>query len=51
VTWQNWSFRVSYTTWEGLVLRQIKYNDNGKQRSIAYRARYDIVQSSRIYHP
>src|SRR5262249_21188552 len=38
VTWQNWSFRFAVTPREGLVLYQVTYNDQGKPRSILYRA-------------
>jgi len=38
VEWQNWSFRVGFTAWEGLVLHQISYNDKGIIRPIIYRA-------------
>jgi primary-amine oxidase len=40
VSWQNWSFRIGFNTWDGLVLRLINYNDNGRERPIVYRARY-----------
>ncbi|HFF3624622.1 primary-amine oxidase [Legionella pneumophila] len=38
VNWQNWSFHVGFTPREGLVLHQIKYLDEGKERPIIYRA-------------
>lgn len=38
VSWQNWSFRVGFNKWEGLVLRLISFNDKGKIRPIVYRA-------------
>jgi len=38
VYWQNWSFHVGFTQWEGLVLHQIAYNDKGRIRPVIYRA-------------
>ncbi|MCT9870414.1 primary-amine oxidase [Paenarthrobacter aurescens] len=38
VNWQKWSFRVGFSQREGLVLHDIRYNDNGNDRSIMYRA-------------
>lgn len=38
VLWQKWSFHVGFTAREGVVLHNIKYNDNGKWRSLLYRA-------------
>lgn len=38
VAWQKWSFHVGFNAREGLVLHNIKYNDNGKLRHILYRA-------------
>jgi len=36
--WENWDFRFSFNQREGLVLHQIGFNDQGKLRSICYRA-------------
>jgi primary-amine oxidase len=36
--WENWDFRFSFNQREGLVLHQIAFNDQGKLRSICYRA-------------
>ena len=38
VTWQKWSFRVGFNQREGLVLHDIRYNDDGVSRPIMYRA-------------
>jgi primary-amine oxidase len=38
VTWQNWSFVIGFNGREGLTLNHLCYQDNGKKRSILYRA-------------
>jgi primary-amine oxidase len=38
VEWQNWSFRVAFDPFEGLVLHQIAYDDDGRSRPILHRA-------------
>ena len=38
VSWQKWSFRVGYTRREGMVLHEINYLDQGRQRPIIQRA-------------
>ncbi|KFF60078.1 hypothetical protein JF66_06965, partial [Cryobacterium sp. MLB-32] len=38
VTWANWKFQVGFDTREGLVLRQLSFNDAGEERPIIYRA-------------
>ena len=38
ITWQKWRFRYSMHPREGLVLHMVNYDDNGKIRSILYRA-------------
>jgi primary-amine oxidase len=38
VRWQNWQFRVAFDPFEGLVLHQIAYDDNGTLRPILHRA-------------
>lgn len=38
VKWQKWQLRVSVNPVEGLVLHDVRYNDDGKDRSILYRA-------------
>jgi primary-amine oxidase len=38
VRWQKWQFRVGFTAREGLVLHQVGYEDQGRLRSIVYRA-------------
>lgn len=38
VDWQRWSFRVSFTAREGLVLHQVSYRDQGRERPVLYRA-------------
>ena len=37
VTWQKWSFRVSMNPREGMVLHDVTYNDDGRERSIVSR--------------
>jgi primary-amine oxidase len=36
--WEKWDFRFSFNQRDGLVLHQIAFNDQGKLRSICYRA-------------
>jgi primary-amine oxidase len=38
VQWENWKFRVSFNSREGLVLNQVTFADGGEDRSILYRA-------------
>jgi primary-amine oxidase len=38
VEWQKWQFRLTFDPFEGLVLHQIAYNDEGRVRSILHRA-------------
>jgi len=38
VAWQKWRFRYTMHPREGLVLHTVGYDDNGKTRSILYRA-------------
>jgi len=38
LTWQKWHLRIGFTAREGLVLHQVGYEDQGKVRSILYRA-------------
>jgi primary-amine oxidase len=38
ITWQKWHFRYTMHPREGLVLHQIGYEDEGRVRSILYRA-------------
>jgi primary-amine oxidase len=38
VKWQNWKLHLGFTSREGLILHQVSYNDNGKERPIIYRA-------------
>ena len=38
VSWQKWNFRVGFNGREGLVLHTISYEDQGRKRSIIYRA-------------
>jgi primary-amine oxidase len=38
VSWQSWSFRVTFDAHEGLVLHQIGYDDGGVTRTILHRA-------------
>ena len=36
--WQKWEFRIGFDPFEGLVLHQISYDDDGRRRSILHRA-------------
>ena len=38
ISWQKWRFRIGFTPREGLVLYTIGYEDQGKLRSVVYRA-------------
>jgi len=38
VRWQKWQFRASVNPIEGLVLHDVRYDDDGRDRSILYRA-------------
>ena len=38
VQWQKWQFRVAFDPYEGLVLHQIAYDDDGRLRSVLHRA-------------
>ena len=38
IRWGNWQFRFGFNVREGLVLHQVRFDDNGRQRSILYRA-------------
>ena len=38
VRWQNWSFVIGFNAREGLTLHHLRYNDEGQDRSILYRA-------------
>ncbi len=38
VRWQKWSFVIGFNAREGLTLNHLCYNDNGKDRSVLYRA-------------
>jgi primary-amine oxidase len=38
IRWQKWDLRIGFTPREGLVLYQVGYEDQGKLRSILYRA-------------
>ena len=38
VEWQNWSLRVAFDPYEGLVLHQVGYEDGGRVRPILHRA-------------
>ena len=38
VRWQKWNFVVGFNAREGLTLNHLRYNDNGKERSVLYRA-------------
>ena len=38
ICWQRWRLRIGFTPREGLVLYQVRYEDQGRLRSILYRA-------------
>ncbi|HEY7545364.1 MAG TPA: primary-amine oxidase, partial [Blastocatellia bacterium] len=38
IRWQNWRFRYALHPREGLVLYTVSYNDDGRERSVLYRA-------------
>ncbi len=38
ISWQRWSMRVSMDPYEGLVLHDVGYEDDGRTRSILHRA-------------
>jgi primary-amine oxidase len=38
VHWQKWSFVVGFNAREGLTLHHLRYNDQGRERSVLYRA-------------
>ncbi|HJT32075.1 MAG TPA: primary-amine oxidase [Pirellulales bacterium] len=38
VSWQRWKFRIGFTPREGLVLYTIRYEDQGRERPVLYRA-------------
>jgi primary-amine oxidase len=38
IRWQKWQFRIAFDPYEGLVLHQIGYDDDGRVRSILHRA-------------
>ncbi|MGD1905962.1 MAG: primary-amine oxidase [Leptolyngbyaceae cyanobacterium] len=38
IRWQRWQMRIGFTPREGLVLYQVGYEDQGRLRSILYRA-------------
>ncbi|MCX6459777.1 MAG: primary-amine oxidase [Actinobacteria bacterium] len=37
VRWERWRLRVGFDQREGLVLHDVRFDDNGRERSIAYR--------------
>ena len=38
VRWQKWHFRIGFTPREGVVLHTVRYEDQGRERPILYRA-------------
>ena len=38
VVWANWKLRLSFDAREGLILRQLTYNDQGRERPVIFRA-------------
>jgi primary-amine oxidase len=45
IRWGNWQFRFGFNVREGLALHQVRFDDNGRQRSILYRASVSEVIS------
>ena len=43
VAWDRWRFRFGFNTREGLVLHQVRYVDEGRERSILYRASVSVM--------
>ncbi|MGH8977131.1 MAG: primary-amine oxidase, partial [Acidimicrobiia bacterium] len=41
VQWQCWRFRIAFDPYEGLVLHQVAYEDDGRLRPILHRASID----------
>jgi primary-amine oxidase len=37
VRWQKWSFVIGFNAREGLTLHHLRYNDDGRERSVLYR--------------
>ena len=38
VSWANWKFDLSFDAREGLILRNLSFNDHGEERPVIYRA-------------
>jgi primary-amine oxidase len=38
VQWAKWQFRIAFDPYEGLVLHQVAYDDDGRTRSVLHRA-------------
>jgi primary-amine oxidase len=38
VKWQNWDFVIGFNAREGLTLHHVRYADDGRERSVLYRA-------------
>jgi primary-amine oxidase len=38
VRWQKWSFVIGFNAREGLTLHHLRYDDDGRERSVLYRA-------------
>ncbi len=38
MSWQNWNFVIGFNAREGLTLHHVRYQDQGRDRSILYRA-------------
>jgi primary-amine oxidase len=38
MTWQRWKFVIGFNAREGLTIHHVRYNDDGRERSILYRA-------------
>ena len=37
IDWERWNFRVGWDQREGLVIHDVRFNDNGEERRIGYR--------------
>jgi primary-amine oxidase len=38
ISWQNWKFVIGFNAREGLTLHHVRYHDQGRDRSVLYRA-------------
>jgi primary-amine oxidase len=38
IAWQNWEFMIGFNAREGLTIHHVRYQDQGRKRSVLYRA-------------